>query len=68
MVMASKNVSYETPVVDIWPEFGRNGKEKTTISHIVLHQVRLGRAGRRGAKRWRTIQRRVGGEVSRMTL
>ncbi|MEO1708279.1 MAG: serine hydrolase domain-containing protein [Pseudomonadota bacterium] len=32
---------YETPVADIWPEFGVNGKEAITIAQMVSHQAGL---------------------------
>ena len=28
---------YETPVVDIWPEFAAHGKQKVTVRHILSH-------------------------------
>jgi CubicO group peptidase (beta-lactamase class C family) len=28
---------YETPVVDLWPEFGAHGKEKVTVRHVLSH-------------------------------
>ena len=32
---------YETPVADIWPEFGANGKDAVTIAEMVSHQAGL---------------------------
>lgn len=32
---------YETPVADIWPEFGANGKSEVTIAQMVSHQAGL---------------------------
>jgi CubicO group peptidase (beta-lactamase class C family) len=29
--------SYDTPVVDLWPEFGAHGKEKVTVRHVLSH-------------------------------
>ena len=28
---------YDTPVVDVWPEFGAHGKQKVTVRHILSH-------------------------------
>lgn len=28
---------YETPIAEFWPEFGRHGKEKVTIRHVLTH-------------------------------
>ncbi|HYR49962.1 MAG TPA: serine hydrolase domain-containing protein [Candidatus Eisenbacteria bacterium] len=28
---------YDTPLVDIWPEFGAHGKQKVTVRHILSH-------------------------------
>jgi CubicO group peptidase (beta-lactamase class C family) len=28
---------YDTPVVDLWPEFGAHGKEKVTVRHVLCH-------------------------------
>lgn len=32
---------YETPVADLWPEFGVNGKNAVTIAELVSHQAGL---------------------------
>src|SRR6056297_1937329 len=32
---------YETPVADIWPEFGAHGKAGVTIAEMVSHQAGL---------------------------
>lgn len=32
---------YETPVADLWPEFGANGKGTITIAQLVSHQAGL---------------------------
>ena len=32
---------YETPVADLWPEFGANGKGEITIAELVSHQAGL---------------------------
>ncbi|MFG1704993.1 serine hydrolase domain-containing protein [Nonomuraea sp. M3C6] len=28
---------YDTPVVELWPEFGRHGKEGVTVRHVLSH-------------------------------
>src|SRR6202140_4347857 len=28
---------YDTPVVDLWPEFGAHGKQKVTVRHVLSH-------------------------------
>jgi CubicO group peptidase (beta-lactamase class C family) len=28
---------YDTPLVDLWPEFGAHGKQKVTVRHILSH-------------------------------
>jgi CubicO group peptidase (beta-lactamase class C family) len=30
-------VTLDTPIVDFWPEFGANGKERTLVRHLVDH-------------------------------
>jgi CubicO group peptidase (beta-lactamase class C family) len=30
---------YETPIVDLWPEFGAHGKEAATVRHVLTHTV-----------------------------
>ncbi len=30
---------YDTPIVDLWPEFGAHGKERATIRHALTHTV-----------------------------
>ena len=30
---------YDTPVVELWPEFGAHGKESATVRHILTHTV-----------------------------
>jgi CubicO group peptidase (beta-lactamase class C family) len=29
--------SYDTPVVDLWPEYGAHGKQATTVRHVLTH-------------------------------
>ena len=31
--------SYDTPIVDLWPEFGAHGKETATVRHALTHTV-----------------------------
>ena len=30
---------YDTPVMELWPEFGANGKEDATVRHVLTHTV-----------------------------
>jgi CubicO group peptidase (beta-lactamase class C family) len=30
---------YDTPVVELWPEFGAHGKEAATVRHVLTHTV-----------------------------
>lgn len=32
-------VGYDTPVVDVWPEFGAHGKATATFRHVLTHSV-----------------------------
>lgn len=32
-------LDYDTPIVKWWPEYGANGKEKTTLRHILTHRA-----------------------------
>ncbi|WP_238005323.1 serine hydrolase domain-containing protein [Dactylosporangium sp. AC04546] len=32
-------LEYDTPVVDLWPEFGANGKERTTVRDVLTHSA-----------------------------
>ncbi len=34
-------VTYETPVAEVWPEFGAAGKDKVTLAQLVSHQAGL---------------------------
>jgi CubicO group peptidase (beta-lactamase class C family) len=39
-VMAEKHkISYDMPIVKVWPEFGQNGKEAATLRHALSHQT-----------------------------
>jgi CubicO group peptidase (beta-lactamase class C family) len=32
-------LSYDMPIVDVWPEFGAHGKERATLRHALTHQT-----------------------------
>lgn len=32
-------VGYDTPLADVWPEFGAHGKETATLRHVLTHSV-----------------------------
>ena len=32
-------LSYDMPIVDVWPEFGAHGKESATLRHALAHQT-----------------------------
>ena len=32
-------LSYDIPIVEVWPEFGARGKEKATLRHALAHQT-----------------------------
>jgi CubicO group peptidase (beta-lactamase class C family) len=32
-------LSYDLPIVDVWPEFGAHGKERATLRHALTHQT-----------------------------
>ncbi|SDB85036.1 CubicO group peptidase, beta-lactamase class C family [Acinetobacter marinus] len=34
-------LSYDTPLMQYWPEFGQHGKEKITLRHVLSHQSGL---------------------------
>jgi CubicO group peptidase (beta-lactamase class C family) len=34
-------IDYDAPVSRYWPEFAANGKERTTVSHVLSHQAGL---------------------------
>ncbi|NUP61878.1 MAG: beta-lactamase family protein [Nonomuraea sp.] len=37
-VLAERGLfGYDTPVVELWPEFGRHGKEGVTVRHVLTH-------------------------------
>lgn len=43
LAMATEDLpaGYETPVADVWPEFGTNGKSELTIAQMASHQAGL---------------------------
>src|SRR4030081_1406584 len=39
-VLAERGLfGYETPVIDVWPEFGAHGKQKVTVRHVLSHSA-----------------------------
>lgn len=40
-VIETLPAGYETPVADVWPEFGANGKAKITLAEMASHQAGL---------------------------
>ena len=39
-VLAERGLfGYDTPIVELWPEFGAHGKEKATVRHALTHTV-----------------------------
>ncbi len=41
ILVDQKIVKYQQKVTDIWSEFGQNGKQDTSVSHILSHQAGL---------------------------
>ena len=39
MLVERSLFGYDTPVVDLWPEFGTHGKEAATVRHVLTHTV-----------------------------
>ncbi|MDQ1375678.1 MAG: hypothetical protein QOJ09_3016 [Actinomycetota bacterium] len=39
MAMERAGLSYDTPVAELWPEFGTKGKEVITIRHCLCHEA-----------------------------
>ncbi|MBQ1089415.1 beta-lactamase family protein [Streptomyces sp. B93] len=39
LLVGSGAVGYDTPVADVWPEFGAHGKETATLRHVLTHSV-----------------------------
>jgi CubicO group peptidase (beta-lactamase class C family) len=39
-VLAERGLfGYDTPIVELWPEFGAHGKETATVRHVLTHTV-----------------------------
>src|SRR5215210_2487416 len=39
-VLAERGLfGYDTPIVELWPEFGAHGKEAATVRHVLTHTV-----------------------------
>ncbi|WP_420843610.1 serine hydrolase domain-containing protein [Jiangella muralis] len=41
LLVGTGAVDYDTPVVDLWPEFGAHGKATTTLRHVLTHSTGL---------------------------
>ncbi|MFF5988168.1 serine hydrolase domain-containing protein [Prauserella flavalba] len=41
LLVARGFLDYDSPVVDVWPEFGVHGKDKATLRHVLTHTVGL---------------------------
>jgi CubicO group peptidase (beta-lactamase class C family) len=39
MLVDRGHLDYDTPIVKWWPEYGANGKERTTVRHILTHRA-----------------------------
>ena len=39
MALERAGVGYDTPVAEVWPEFGRAGKDAVTIRHCLCHEA-----------------------------
>ncbi len=39
LMVEKHKVSYDLPIVKVWPEFGQNGKENATLRHAMAHQT-----------------------------
>jgi CubicO group peptidase (beta-lactamase class C family) len=39
-------LDYDTPVASIWPRFGRHGKQRVTVRHVLAHQGGFPQVGR----------------------
>jgi len=39
LLVSTGAVGYDTPVVDLWPEFGSHGKATATLRHVLTHSV-----------------------------
>ncbi|MEU8661415.1 serine hydrolase domain-containing protein [Actinoplanes philippinensis] len=41
LLVARGHLGYDTPVREVWPEFGANGKGAATLRHVLTHTVGL---------------------------
>ncbi|WP_112238756.1 serine hydrolase domain-containing protein [Kribbella monticola] len=41
LLVARGHLDYDTPVTDVWPEFGVRGKAAATLRHVLTHTVGL---------------------------
>src|SRR5215470_17158057 len=39
LLVRSGVVGYDTPLVDLWPEFGSHAKSTATLRHVLTHSV-----------------------------
>nr|WP_256923399.1 serine hydrolase domain-containing protein [Streptomyces sp. 13-12-16] len=39
LLVRTGDVGYDTPVADLWPEFGAHGKATATLRHVLTHSV-----------------------------
>ena len=39
LLVGNDLIRYDTPVVEVWPEFGAYGKESATLRHVLTHTV-----------------------------
>jgi CubicO group peptidase (beta-lactamase class C family) len=39
LLVEKHRLSYDMPIVKVWPEFGQNGKEAATLRHALAHQT-----------------------------
>ncbi|MGW0023897.1 serine hydrolase domain-containing protein [Rhodococcus sp. NPDC003383] len=39
LLVRTDALDYDTPLVDLWPEFGVHGKEGATLHHVLTHSV-----------------------------
>jgi CubicO group peptidase (beta-lactamase class C family) len=39
LMVEKHKLSYDMPIVKVWPEFGANGKENATLRHALSHQT-----------------------------
>jgi CubicO group peptidase (beta-lactamase class C family) len=37
-LVAENRLSLDTPIAELWPEFGQGGKQACTVRHVLLHQ------------------------------